>query len=301
MTVSKTLLPFLLGCGLQLVSGFIFGDGVFNSGGSQTSCKKSLKMDLQIIVDSSESVQRSNFETMMKGIARDMIGQLDIGNSKTRVALFKYSHKMENVVDLGEISTKSELQGKIATTAFLPGATLTAKAMALAFESFVKSQRNGKDVKKVCVVFTDGEANDAKNLPEASKKWRDDGVMVFAVGVGPDITTEGLTQVAGSAKRVLKIKSFEELGKKMNSLLKSVCKTVEVTWPNFGSGFLFGNKGGGGGVSIGSNGINAGGAGGVSIGGLGVNAGAGVGGLGAGVGVGGLGVKAGVGGLGVKA
>ena len=49
---------------------------------------------------------------------------------------------------------------------------------------------------------------------------------VFAVGVGPDITTEGLTQVAGSAKRVLKIKSFEELGKKMNSLLKSVCKTV---------------------------------------------------------------------------
>ena len=34
---------------------------------------------------------------MMNGIAGDIIGQLDIGQDKTRVALLKFSHKMNKV------------------------------------------------------------------------------------------------------------------------------------------------------------------------------------------------------------
>jgi len=195
-----------------------------NDGGLE-ACKKSSKMDLQIMVDSSASIEKFNFEIMMYGIAHDMVGQLDIGEEKTRVALFEFSHKMENVIQLGEISSKSELEDKIAATAYHPGGTLTAKALEAAYESFAQHQRSDKDVKKVCVVFTDGEANDAEHLPAASKKWQDDGVEVFAMGVGPDVTKEGLSKVAGSAERVLQVKSFKELGKRMKDLLKDVCKT----------------------------------------------------------------------------
>ena len=46
------------------------------------------------------------------------------------------------------------------------------------------------------------------------------------MGIGPQISKEGLTKVAGSAKRVLMYKSFKELGDKMRGLLKEVCKTI---------------------------------------------------------------------------
>jgi len=193
--------------------------------GEFDACKKSAKMDLQIMVDSSASIEKVNFEIMMYGIAHDMVGQLDIGEEKTRVGLFQFSHKMENVIQLGEISSKSELVDKIAATAYHPGGTLTAKALDTAYASFAEHQRNDKEVKKVCVVFTDGEANDADHLPAASKKWRDDGVEVLAVGVGPDVTKEGLSKVAGSAEKVLQVESFKELAKTMKDLLKDVCKT----------------------------------------------------------------------------
>ena len=45
------------------------------------------------------------------------------------------------------------------------------------------------------------------------------------MGVGPDVTKEGLSKVAGSAEKVLQVESFKELAKTMKDLLKDVCKT----------------------------------------------------------------------------
>jgi len=228
----------VVGAGVGVASGVVKGVGAIL--GLEPTCKTSSKMDLQILVDSSLSVQQKNFETMMNGIAGDIIGQLDIGQDKTRVALLKFSHKMNKVFDLGNLKSKSDLVKITANTKFLPGSTMTAKAMNQAFNSFVHQQRHDKNLRKVCLVFTDGEAVDKDQVPAASKRWNDDGVMVFAIGIGPEISKEGLIQISGSSERALAIKSFAELGEKMKGLLKNVCTKIDISWPKFGLGLVHG-------------------------------------------------------------
>ena len=45
--------------------------------------------------------------------------------------------------------------------------------------------------RKVCIVFTDGDATDAKDVPAAAQKWAKAGVTVFAVGIGNGIHQQG--------------------------------------------------------------------------------------------------------------
>ena len=44
---------------------------------------------------------------------------------------------------------------------------------------------------QVCIVFTDGEATDVKNVPKEAKAWAGIGATVFAVGIGDKISDEG--------------------------------------------------------------------------------------------------------------
>ena len=76
------------------------------------------------------------------------------------------------------------------------------------------------------MVFTDGEATDRNEVPAASKKWLEDGVTLFAIGIGPDISHAGLKDIAGADERVLVAKNFEALGEMAKTLVKKVCKTV---------------------------------------------------------------------------
>ena len=69
---------------------------------------------------------------------------------------------------------------------------------------------------QVCIVFTDGQATDEKEVPAASKAWREEGIKVFAVGIGDGIDMQGdqirskidncLLIVIASAKNVDRLK-----------------------------------------------------------------------------------------------
>ena len=78
----------------------------------------------------------------------------------------------------------------------------------------------------MCIIFTDGEASDPDKVPAASKLWADDGVNVFAVGIGDEITREGLKAIAGADDRAIIVKSFAAIGAMAKSLLKKVCEKI---------------------------------------------------------------------------
>ena len=60
-------------------------------------------------------------------------------------------------------------------------------------------------------------------MPEASKAWANDGVTVFAVGIGSKITKENLTAVSGANERAFKIRKYRHIARLAKSLLKKVC------------------------------------------------------------------------------
>jgi len=194
----------------------------------EESCSQSAKMDLQIIVDSSASVGLEQFRSMMKQISQSLIGNLDIGADKTRVALFKYSSEniMRNEFSLNKFTSLSELQAQVEATTYEMGMTYTAMAMNKALELYKQDQRDAKETARVCVLFTDGWATDYKGVPAAGKAWAADGVTVVAVGVTDGIDKQGLIDIAGAEERALQVKSFDEIATLATSLLKKVCKAV---------------------------------------------------------------------------
>jgi len=205
---------------------------ILRTGHGEQSCTKSAKLDLQIIVDSSGSVGPTNFKTMMEKIADSVIGQFEIGVDQTRVALFKYSMKnvMLNEIPLAaklQSSGKEALQKQVKSTKFQYGLTYTAMAMRKALKYYQKDVRTDANLAKVCLVFTDGTATDADDVPAASKAWKDAGVTVYALGIGSGIQHQGLVDIAGDEKRAFAVKNFAEIGEKAKSLLKDVCKDVE--------------------------------------------------------------------------
>ena len=76
------------------------------------------------------------------------------------------------------------------------------------------------------MVFTDGEATDRTKVPDASKAWADDGVTVFAIGIGSGVSHKGLKDIAGANERAFEVDNFEAISEMAKGLLKKVCKNV---------------------------------------------------------------------------
>ena len=79
---------------------------------------------------------------------------------------------------------------------------------------------------QVCIVFTDGQAIDEDNLEEASQKWAENNVTVFAVGIGSEVERETLRKIAGNESRILWAEDFDQLANITNDLKKIVCVAV---------------------------------------------------------------------------
>ena len=81
-------------------------------------------------------------------------------------------------------------------------------------------------IHKVCVIFTDGEASRPDDVPAASKLWADEGITVFAVGIGKGISHDGLKAIAGADDRAMEVENFAAIGEVAKPLLKKVCKPI---------------------------------------------------------------------------
>jgi len=235
-------LGYELGYGL----GYPFGDksrDIKNGGGnapemqrrekkdaSLEQCTRLSKLDLQLIVDSSASVGETDFNKMMAGIADGLISHFDIAEDKTRVALFKYSshHIMVREIRLDSYYNADNLKAAIKETEFEKGVTLTATAMEKALAHYETGVRDDGKTAKVCIVFTDGDPtspSEKARVPAASKAWAGIGATVFAVGIGGQISQEGLIDIAGSEDRILSVSDFA-IGREADSLLVKVCAAL---------------------------------------------------------------------------
>ena len=79
---------------------------------------------------------------------------------------------------------------------------------------------------QVCLIFTDGEANDREFVPKASKLWAEDEVSVFAIGIGNNIRHSLLAKTAGAEERVYQVDNFEEIANIAKGLLDQVWNTI---------------------------------------------------------------------------
>ncbi|XP_066295525.1 uncharacterized protein [Branchiostoma lanceolatum] len=167
-----------------------------------------VEMDLIFLLDGSASVGHLNFEKEKK-FCRQLVSDFDIGPNKTRVATIQYSigQQDEFWFDLPDVHT---LRNDLAQIVYMDGpGTETGKAIMYMTNRF--SQREG--AKKIAIVITDGKNNPESRVGVrmAADFAREDGITLYAVGVGTEVDIRELTDLAGDPSRVYNVEDFQSL------------------------------------------------------------------------------------------
>jgi len=187
-------------------------------GGRQSICP-SMKMDLQIVVDGSDSVTENNFNTLNELIAQDLIGALDISPAATVVRHFYCAEQC------------------VLTNSYRGGRRFTGLAMNNAYYYYEGFMRTSPDVSRALIFFTNGETDEAD--PIKSDKWSKLftrlGAKVFAVGIGDNISQKGLESIAGTYGRTLRINSYgqEDIKQVLDHIKNVLCHTPIDFQTNF--------------------------------------------------------------------
>uniref|UniRef100_A0A3B5B7X4 Si:dkey-225n22.4 n=1 Tax=Stegastes partitus TaxID=144197 RepID=A0A3B5B7X4_9TELE len=180
--------------------------------------------DLVYIVDGSWSVGFSDFDTAKQWLI-NITSQFDISSHYTQVAVIQYSDTPRLEIPLGKHQGGAELIQAIQSITYLGGNTQTGRAIKFAVNHvFSSSQRANLVKNRIAVVVTDGKSQD--DVVDASMEARAQGVTVFAVGVGSEITTSELVSIANkpSSTYVLYAEDYTTIDRIRDSMEQKLCE-----------------------------------------------------------------------------
>ncbi|XP_051922647.1 collagen alpha-6(VI) chain [Hippocampus zosterae] len=191
-------------------------------------CAKATIADVVFLVDGSSSIGISNFQEV-RGFLRSVVSGFDVGPDKVRVGLAQYANEPFQEFLLKDHMDKKSLLATLDKFPYRTGGTETGKAI-----DFIRTQfftegagsRMNQRVPQIAVVITDGDSAD--DVVEASRRLRQHGVIVYAIGVGQANMAE-LEAIANRPSDNFRffIDSFQALQKLSEGLLQTVCTSME--------------------------------------------------------------------------
>ncbi|XP_064797669.1 collagen alpha-1(XXI) chain-like [Oncorhynchus masou masou] len=180
--------------------------------------------DLVYIIDGSWSVGHSDFKKAKSWLVNITSG-FDISSHYSQVAVVQYSDTPRLEIPLGKHHGGPDLIQAIEGISYLGGNTQTGRAIKFAVDHvFPSSQRTSTVKNRIAVVVTDGKSQD--DVVDASVEARAQGVIVFAVGVGTEITTSELMSIANKpgGTYVLYAEDYANIDRIRDSMEQRLCE-----------------------------------------------------------------------------
>ncbi|KAM3834071.1 collagen alpha-1(XXI) chain-like [Diretmus argenteus] len=180
--------------------------------------------DLVYIVDGSWSVGNTDFNKAKRWLV-NITSRFDISSHYTQVGVVQYSDTPRLEIPLGMHQGESELIQTIESIPYLGGNTQTGRAIKYAVDHvFSSSQRAARVKNRIAVVVTDGKSQD--DVVDASVEARAQGIIMFAVGVGSEITASELVSIANrpSSTYVLYAKDYTNINRIRDSMEQKLCE-----------------------------------------------------------------------------
>ena len=202
----------------QLVSLLIFSD-----------CQNPI--DLAFVLDSSGSVSHANFQLGLQFIIK-VCEYFDIGYPHgTRVAVIRYSSAASILIRFNTYINKEDVLNAIRAITRQVGSTRTDLALLLANRELFNDSDNGvrpKDlgVPRVLVLLTDGRSTSGiKKVFEQSNLLRQEGVNIFAMGIGRTINKDELNIIASDPDidHVFCPKTYAEINSMVEKMREASC------------------------------------------------------------------------------
>ncbi|CAK8696689.1 unnamed protein product [Clavelina lepadiformis] len=179
---------------------------------------------LAFVLDGSASVGETGFAELQRFLL-ELIKEIpNIGNDGVQVAIIQYNNQPRVEINFEDYSNKKDLLDAITFIEYLDGNTRTGAALETLSGLFVEAAR--PDRKKVGVVITDGRSQDDVTGP--SEQLREDGVSLFAVGVGEAEYVE-LREIASQPtdRYILSVNNYASITQIREELLSKICSAAE--------------------------------------------------------------------------
>ncbi|CAH2283003.1 collagen alpha-6(VI) chain-like [Pelobates cultripes] len=187
-------------------------------------CKRTEIADIIFLVDSSISITSSQY-TNMKRFMNAVVNDSMVGKDHVQFGVVIYSTTPEQQFPLNKYTSKNDVREAINGLVRMNGYTYTATALEYTQKRFesVYGGRNG--VPRIIILITDGQTTreDRPKLEPVSKSLRDNGIIVFAVGVGGAKMQE-LELIAGQPDRWFLVQNYTSLEGLHENITHVVCE-----------------------------------------------------------------------------
>lgn len=195
-------------------------------------CK--IPMDFAILVDTSGSISRRDFRTLLRFV-RSIVSSFEITDEMTHIALIEYSTTASVQLRFNELNGRDlnrwSVESKIDGIPHRRGFTYIDRALSKADEEVFTYEAGMRNyVKKVALVVTDGEQTKGDKsvesvnemLANAAKPLKDKGVKIISLGIGKKVNKENLEAIS-SGDFVFRASSFNSLRRMVSDLRKGTC------------------------------------------------------------------------------
>uniref|UniRef100_A0A8C7EDV7 VWFA domain-containing protein n=1 Tax=Nothoprocta perdicaria TaxID=30464 RepID=A0A8C7EDV7_NOTPE len=195
----------------------------------QIVCEKSKPVcshqlaDLVFLIDGSESISENNF-SIMKNFMKEIVDSFIVSKDDVHVGVVQYSQDPQKEFSLKDFYTSTSIKDQIDSIVQLRSSTYTGKGLRFVRSLFepANGSRIRQGVSQNLIVITDGYSAD--EVDDAAMALRREGILLFAVGVGT-INSFELLRIAGDAKRVFTVESFDALKTIKRHIVEEVCES----------------------------------------------------------------------------
>uniref|UniRef100_A0A671KVL3 Si:ch211-106n13.3 n=1 Tax=Sinocyclocheilus anshuiensis TaxID=1608454 RepID=A0A671KVL3_9TELE len=181
--------------------------------------------DLAFIIDGSSSLGIPNFETAKRWLINITSG-FDVSTRHTQVAVVQYSDTPRLEILLGKHQNSQELIEAITSISYLGGNTRTGRAIKFATDHvFGMPNRTSQSPRnRIAVVLTDGRSQD--DVEDAAMEARAQNIVLFAVGVGNEITNSELVSMANKppSTYVLHVEDYKSIASIWDLMEQKLCE-----------------------------------------------------------------------------
>uniref|UniRef100_A0A3P9IVS4 Collagen alpha-1(XXI) chain n=1 Tax=Oryzias latipes TaxID=8090 RepID=A0A3P9IVS4_ORYLA len=180
--------------------------------------------DLVFILDGSWSVQDVNFELVKRWLV-NITTTFNIGQKFTQVGVVQYSDDPILEIPLGKYSSNRDLITAMESIEYRGGNTRTGIAIKFATDKlFGLSERGPQGVSRIAVVLTDGKSQD--EVLKVAEAARNNGVILFAIGVGPQTEEAELRDIANkpSSTYVFSVKDYKAISRIIQIIRQKLCE-----------------------------------------------------------------------------
>ncbi|XP_065132826.1 uncharacterized protein [Paramisgurnus dabryanus] len=211
-------------CGLLMACVFLLHIRGFQQEENQAGCSTTPN-DLAYIIDGSSSLGVPNFETAKHWLINITSG-FDVSSMHTQVAVVQYSDTPRLEIPLGKHQNNQELIQAISSISYLGGNTRTGRAIRFATDHVFGMPNHTSPFarNRIAVVLTDGRSQD--DVEDAAMEARAQNIVLFAVGVGNEITNTELVSMANkpSSTYVLHVEDYNSISSIWDLMEQKICE-----------------------------------------------------------------------------